>query len=85
MPEKIGLMPNNLIYQVVVYKNPKDLPGKYAARRFNITQEGDVPTDEVISCNCLRDIRVWISENYPNLCRMESGQGDRKYIYEVWI
>lgn len=84
-PSTIELMPNDLIYQVVIYKNPKDYPSKYVARRFNIIASGPTPTEEVFFSDTLKQIRMQVMERYPNLLQIERDPNDEKHIYEVWI
>ena len=85
MSETVELMPDNLIYHVVVYKNPKDYPSKYVARRFNIVPSGPVPTNETVFGDSIREVRAKVMDNYPDLIRTDRTPEDEKQIYEVWI
>ena len=81
----VELMPNNIIYQVVIYKGPKDYPHDYVARRWNIVPGGLDPTDEIFVAKKIVDVRSWVKENYPGLCQMDPFSDDDPCIHEVWI
>ena len=81
----VQLMPDSIIYIVVIYKSPKDYRGKYVARKFNVYPGGEVPTDEVISGDSIRDVRYQVASRYPNLVRLDRSPEDEKHIYEVWV
>lgn len=70
--------PENTIYLITVYKNPKDFPGKYIARLF----EMENPTSYAIQGDSLDEIR----EKIPStLRRIPRSAKDDPVIVEVWL
>ena len=75
-------MSNVSIETYTVYKNPKDYPGKFVARKFLVTAKGATPTAEVMvedSFEALRKRKPW------DLITMGRIPGDDPCIVEVWI
>jgi len=69
-----------------VYKNPKDYPGAYVARRF----ETDQPTGECYAHVELNRVREWVIEqslalNHCYTFCLTREPGDDPCILEVWM
>ncbi len=65
-----------------VFKNPKDFPGKYVARRFEVTRVGAKATNEIVVAAGLGAVRLALP---PGLVRLKRDPSDDKAIIEVWI
>lgn len=63
---------------LVVYNDPKDYPGKYVMRLWNV----DESTDHVIVKDSLDEIHNSIPSRFFNLGRNQHDDGS---IVEVWI
>lgn len=68
----------------VVYKNPKDFPGKWVTRKFIIGTNLPAPvsTADVYVADSLEEIQKRIPEH---LCCIHRFDDDDPAIYEVWI
>lgn len=62
----------------VIYKSPKDFPGKYVARRWWL----DSPTGQFLVADSLDDLRAMLPTGLDPIGRMP---GDDPVIVEVWI
>jgi hypothetical protein len=61
-----------------IYNSPKDYPGKFVARRWELT----TPTDEVIVADTLDEVR----ERLPlGLRCLDRHSGDDPVIVETWL
>lgn len=61
-----------------VYNSPKDYPGKFVARRWELT----TPTDDVIVADTLDEVR----ERLPlGLYPLDRHPGDDPVIVETWL
>ena len=68
-----------------VYNNPKDYPGKFVARRFDVEGSGAKPSASIIimdSLPALRNVLAGI-RNAPQPHRSSSPEDDAK-IVETW-
>ena len=61
----------------VIYKNPKDHPGKYVARKFIL----DKPTEECFIANSLEEVRAKLPKG---LTCFDRDPSDDKCIVESW-
>jgi hypothetical protein len=61
-----------------VYVSPRDYPGKFVARAFEL----DRPTDRVLVADSLADIRELLP---PGLTRLARATGDDPVIVETWL
>ena len=67
----------------VVYKGPKDLPGKYAVRRWSIEGGGKPrPMELVAQDETLEEVRAKIPPGLYPLARMPD---DDPVIVETWV
>lgn len=76
----VELIKHSIINQYVIYKNPKDFPGKYVVRKWEIQRGGPTPA-EAISCETIKEARSCIPEG---LVKFERSEQDHPSIYEVW-
>lgn len=67
--------------QYVVYFNPKDYPGKYVVRRWEIYSTGPIPR-EAIANESLESIRARIPDNKIMIL---PDPNDDECILEIWI
>ena len=68
-----------------VYKDPKDYPGEYVARKFVITEDFYGPSNESISSRSLRDVRNVLRSLYRGLIQLKRPPDDEPHIVEVWL
>ena len=68
-----------------VYKDPKEHPGEYVARKFVITEDFYGPTYELISSRSLRDVRNVLRSLYRGLIQLKRLPDDGPDIVEVWL
>lgn len=66
-----------------VYADPTDYPGKFVARRFDVTKDGPVPSDNVIIVPTLGMVRHILDEMH--LTRMARHPDDDPKIVECWL
>ena len=73
------IRPHSIVPVIVVYKSPKDYPGKYAARLFDL----DAPTRLVF----VADTYVELIDRLPvqQMTRMARHPSDDPAIVEVWM
>ena len=67
-----------------VYDNPKDYPGKFVARRFEVDATGPKPTASIIvmdDLDALRDVLCY-EMHLTCLCRNAE---DEPQIVETWL
>ena len=62
-----------------VYRSPRDYPGKYVARRFEL----DRPTMDVIVDDALDNVRALMERR--GLYRLDRYPDDDPVIVEVWL
>ena len=77
----VELMKESIINQYVIYKNPKDMPGKYVTRKWEIWAGGPKPA-EAFSADTIKEARAHVP---PGLFNMGRHEKDDPAIYEVWI
>jgi len=66
-----------------VYYHPKDYPGEFVARRFEVDGKGSRPTDEVLASSSLHLLRAeLLARGLTVINRMP---GDDAKIVEVWL
>jgi hypothetical protein len=68
-----------------VYKNSKDYPGEYVARKFVVKEDFYGPSNESISSRSLRDVRNVLRSLYPGLIQLKRPPDDEPHIVEVWL
>lgn len=67
-----------------VYDSPRDLPGRFVARRFLADRVAAIPTADVIEADSLHQIRAQLLDR--GLAAMFPRQaGDDPAIVETWI
>jgi hypothetical protein len=67
----------------VIYYDPKDYPGKWVVRRFDISSaEGIVPQTEASVCDSLTEARAAVPLGASWLDR---SPGDEPQIKEMWL
>jgi hypothetical protein len=62
----------------IIYDNPSDYPGQFAARRFRMNE----PTADVLTAASLDAVRALLP---PGLVRLERTEHDQPHIVEVWV
>jgi hypothetical protein len=67
-----------------VYKNPKDYPGKYVARLFEVDGKGARPTGSIIIMDELDDLRDILAFDM-HLTPLNRNDGDDPVIVETWL
>lgn len=78
----VELIKESIINQYVIYKNPKDMPGKYVTRKWEIWPGGPKPTTEAFSCATLKEARSHVPQD---MVKLDRSPGDDPVIYEVWV
>lgn len=66
---------------IVIYNSPKDYPGIYVARVWDM----DKPTDTFMLKKDLNKMREDIKLNLPNKIRLPRAKNDDNCIVETWI
>lgn len=76
----------NILDIWTVYDSPKDMPGRFVARRFEIRPDAKDPvaTDEHYSATDLEMIRRYLSE-IRGLTPLARSEGDEPHIVECWL
>jgi hypothetical protein len=69
--------------QWVVYARPVDFPNSFVARLWKIERGSTVPTDVLIVCGSLEDIRARLRAR--GLTQLDRLPEDDRSIVEVWI
>ena len=64
---------------ITIFFNPKDVPGKYVARVFDLNK----PTDMMTIKDTLEDIRETIPPQFAN--RIPRTPEDHESVVEVWL
>lgn len=72
---------------VVVYRSPKDYPGKWVARRFEIKPDGTAAphTAPVAVRDNYEKLREAVKANLPGSTRVPRDPKDDPVIVEVWL
>lgn len=69
--------------QWVIYSHPRDFPGQYVMRRWDIRAGGIMlATDDMMLANTLEEIRKSVP---PGLYRLARFKDDDPCIVEVWL
>ena len=68
-----------------VYKDPKDYPGEYVARKFVISEDFYGPSNESISSRSLRDVQNALRSLYRGWIQLKRAPDDEPHIVEVWL
>lgn len=68
-----------------VYASPSDFPGKYVARRFEVSENGERGTADHIVSDTLNDLRMSLVRDKGLSFRMGAVPGDDPVIVETWI
>jgi len=66
-----------------VYRHPKDYPGKYVARLFEVDGNGPQPTGSIVVTETLEALQQRMTE--MNLVRLSRHPNDDRVIVETWI
>ena len=66
----------------VIYERPKDYPGKFVVRKWEISPEGMSPVNEVMLAFTLLGARLHVP---PGRVKIERQADDDPVIVEVWI
>lgn len=66
----------------VVYRHPRDFPGQYVARRFEIRGPKIIATPEIVIAPSLKLVREPLERRYV---RIERFGEDEPHIVECWI
>jgi hypothetical protein len=67
-----------------VYENPKDYPGKFVARRFDVDADGPKPSASVIIMDDLDDLRDILAHQMHLVC-LTRNEEDDPVIVETWL
>ena len=73
------IRPHSIVPVVTVYKSPKDYPGKYVARLFDL----DMPTRFVFVADTYQELLDKIP--VQQLARLDRDEKDDPAIVEVWM
>lgn len=71
-----------VITQFVIYDKPRDFPGKYVIRKWQVKGEKEIPLEGYI-CDTLQQARSLVEP--LGLVRLVRCPGDDPAILEVWI
>lgn len=69
-----------------IFFNPRDYPGQYVARRFNL----EAPSEDCCVTDSLENARTWVREfslsrgRLADWCQPRS-PNDEPHILEIWI
>jgi len=74
--------PHVWMSQYVIYNNPRDYPGKYVMRRWDIRAGEMIATDNMELAETLEEIRGKVP---PGLYCLERFEDDDPCIVEVWL
>ncbi len=74
----------------VVYFNPRDYPGEWVVRQWQINLDRDIdtllmPTDYAIHVGSLEEARRAIVEAMPDAVCMPRHDEDEPQIWETWV
>lgn len=75
-------MTRGVLSQWVIYNSPRDYPGKFVVRRWEIRPGIPIPTSDVGTADTLEEIRRMIPSGLYRLPRFDE---DEPQIVEVWI
>jgi hypothetical protein len=67
-----------------VYDNPRDYPGKYVARRFDVGASGPKPSASIIVMDDLEKLRD-VLQFEMGLVKLMRSPGDEPQIVETWL
>jgi hypothetical protein len=67
-----------------VYDNPRDYPGKYVARRFDVDASGPKPSASIIVMDDLEKLRD-VLQFEMGLVKLMRSPGDEPQIVETWL
>jgi hypothetical protein len=67
-----------------VYDNPKDYPGKFVARRFDVDASGPKPSASIIIAEDLDTLRDILQFEF-GLVKLMRSPGDEPQIVETWL
>jgi hypothetical protein len=67
-----------------VYENPRDYPGKFVARRFDVDAKGPKPSASIIIAPNLKTLRSILAFEMHLIC-MPRNEGDEPQIVETWL
>jgi len=70
-----------------VYRNPRDYPGSFVVRRFEVTADGctqRAPLPLVVT-DTLDEARAAVHRAHPGAVCMARSDGDEPQIVESWI
>ena len=76
-------MTNTLLDIWTVYERPADMPDSYVARRFEVSRQGAVATDEVVVADTLEEIRDRLAAK--GLCPVSRAEMDPPQVVETWL
>lgn len=65
-----------------IYDHPMDFPQEFVARRHDVTRQGPVPTDDVVTGGTLEEVRAQIP---PGLFCTPRSESDDSVIVETWF
>jgi hypothetical protein len=69
-----------------VYENPRDYPGRFVVRRFEVSADTVQPDAlAVVIANTLDQARAAIRREHPGAIRLPRADGDEPQIVESWI
>lgn len=74
----LTLRKNTRVPIITIYRNPKDYPGKYVARVFDI----NIPTMLAVTADTLEEIRKCVP---PGMRRFRRRQEDDPCIVEAYV
>jgi hypothetical protein len=76
----------NRFWMHVIYKNPKDFPGKYVIRRHGLDPDGSTIAERgCIIAATLEGARESLEYFYPGLYRLGRHPQDDPVIVESWV
>ena len=67
-----------------VYQHPKDYPGKFVARRFDVDKDGPRPSASIIVMEDLEALREVLAFEMHLTCLVRNEE-DEPQIVETWL
>lgn len=72
-----------MIRMWTIYRHPKDYPGQYVARLWEIDDAGPVATESILTSDTLNDLREQLAA--MGLMKLHRNAEDDAVIVETWL
>lgn len=65
-----------------IYRNPRDYPGRWVLRAFDVSVEGTKARSECVVAQTLEEVRIALP---PGRVPLGRANGDDPAVYECWV